>query len=167
MRWRVPLVAAALLLVPVVIEVTRSNPSTLYQPQSDPSAVPVSEPDLTPIREAIVRYQAVNMVQKDLAPAAAAKLTGVCVGFGRAGGIDPPSAMLAALKDLAWPVAPYSTCVKEGMQGRVPLWVVSVSSTGPDAAQAVGRSVQNSYVYALERRQGVWVVTAAKLTGRS
>jgi hypothetical protein len=34
-------------------------------------------------------------------------------------------------------------------------------------AQAVGRSVQNSYFYALERRKGVWVVTAAKLTGRS
>ena len=167
LAWRVPLVAAALLVVPVVIEVTRSNPNALYQPQSDQPAVPVAEPDLDLIREAVVRYQAANVVQKDLIPSAAVKLTGVCVGFGRGGAVDPSAAVLTALKDITFPATPYSACMKEGMRGRVPLWVVSVSSTGADAAQAVGRSAQNSYVYALERRQGAWVVTAAKLTGRS
>ena len=167
LAWRVPLVAAGLLIVPVVIEVTRSNPNALYQPQSSQSAAPVSEADLSLIREAVVRYQIAHLAPNDLAPAAASKLTGVCVGFGRAGGIDPPAAATAALKDIKLTITPYTTCAKDGMQGRVPLWVVSVSSTGADAAQAVGRSVQNSYLYALDRRQGVWVVTAAKLTGRA
>lgn len=167
LAWRVPLVAAGLLVLPVVIEVTRSNPNALYQPQSGQSAVPVADADLELIRETVVRYQAANVVQKDLIPSVASKVTGVCVGFGRAGGIDPSAAVLTALKDIPFPAAPYNTCVKEGMRGRIPLWVVSVSSTGADAAQAVGRSAQNSYVYALERRQGAWVVTAAKLTGRS
>jgi len=165
--WRVPLVAAGLLIVPVVIEVTRSNPNALYQPQADQSAAPVSEADLNLIREAVVRYQSAHLTPNDLAPAAASKLTGLCVGFGRAGGVDPSAAVLASLKDITPTIAAYNSCVKDGMRGRVPLWVVSVSSTGADAAQAVGRSVQNSYVYALERRKGVWVVTAAKLTGRS
>jgi hypothetical protein len=167
LAWRVPLVAAGLLIVPVVIEVTRSNPNALYQPQSDQSAAAVGEADLNLIREAVVRYQIAHLTPNDLAPPAAAKLTGICVGFGRVGGIDPSAAALASLKDIKLTIATHSTCVKDGMQGRVPLWVISVSSTGADAAQAVGRSVQNSYVYALERRQGVWVVTAAKLTGRS
>lgn len=167
LAWRVPLVAAGLLVLPVVFEVTRSNPNALYQPQSEQSAAPVAEADLDLIREAVVRYQAANMLQKDLIPSVASKVTGVCVGFGRAGGTDPSTAVLAALKDIAFPVSAYNACVKEGMRGRIPLWVVSVSSTGSDAAQAVGRSAQNSYVYALERRQGAWVVTAAKLTGRS
>ena len=167
LAWRVPLVAAALLIVPVVIEVTRSNPNERYQPQSSQSAAPVSEADLNLIREAVVRYQVAHLAPNDLAPAAASKLTGVCVGFGRTGGIDPSAAATAALKDIKLAIAPYTTCAKDGMQGRVPLWVVSVSSTGADEAQAVGRSVQNSYLYALERRQGVWVVTAAKLTGRA
>jgi hypothetical protein len=166
-RWRVPLVVAGLLVVPVLIEVTRSNPTALYQPQSDRSAVPVGEADLNLVREAVVRYQIAHLAPNDLAPAAASRLTGVCLGFDRSGGTDPPAAMLAALKDTTLPIAAYTACVKDGMKGRVPLWVVSVSSTGADAAQAVGRSVQNSYLYALERRQGVWVVTAAKLTGRS
>jgi len=167
LAWRVPLVVAGLLIVPVVIEVTRSNPNELYLPQSSQSAAPVSEADLNLIREAVVRYQVAHLAPNDLAPAAAAKLTGLCVGFDRAGGIDPSAAVLADLKDVTLPIAPYTSCLKDGMKGRVPLWIVSVSSTGADAAQAIGRSVQNSYLYALERRQGVWVVTAAKLTGRS
>jgi len=166
LAWRVPLVAAGLLLIPVVIEVTRSNPKALYQPPNQ-SAVPVGDVDLNLIREAVVRYQVAHLTPNDLATAAAAKLTGVCVGFGRSGGIDPPAVVVAALADVKFPVAAYTACVKEGMKGRVPLWVVSVSLSGADAAQAVGRSVQNSYLYALERRQGVWAVTAAKLTGRS
>lgn len=164
--WRVPLVAAGLLIVPVVIEVTRSNPNALYQPQSAQSGTPTSGEDLNLIREAVVRYQVAHLAPNDLAPTAASKLAGLCVGFDRVGGSDPSAAVLAALKDIKPTIVPYTTCVKDGMHGRVPLWVVSVSFTGTDAAQAVGRSVQNSYVYALERRQGVWVVTAAKLTGR-
>jgi hypothetical protein len=166
LRWRVPLVVAGLLVVPVLIEVTRSNPNALYQ-QSDRAAPPLSDADLGLIREAVVRYQIAHLTPNDLAAAAAARLTGICVGFGRSGGTDPSAAMLAALKDVTPPIAPYNACVKDDMRGRVPLWVVSVSSSGADAAQAVGRSVQNSYLYALERRAGVWVVTAAKLTGRA
>jgi len=167
LAWRVPLVVAGLLVVPVLIEVTRSNPNTLYQPQSSQSGAPVGEVDLTLIREAVVRYQIAHLVPNDVSQAAASKLTGICVGFDRTGGTDPSAAMLAALKDLTLPVAPYTACVKDDMRGRVMLWVVSVSSTSPDAAQAVGRSQQHSYLYALERRQGVWVVTAAKQTGRA
>jgi len=158
---------AGLLVVPVLIEVTRSNPNALYQQPSDQAAAPVSEADLNLIQEAVVRYQIAHLTPNDLAPGAAAKLTGVCVGFGRSGGTDPSAAMLAALRDVTPPIATYSACVKDDMRGRVPLWVVSVSSTGANSAQAIGRSVQNSYLYALERRQGVWVVTAAKLTGRA
>ena len=167
LRWRVPLVAAGLLVVPVLIEVTRSNPNARYQQPSDQASAPVSEADLNLIREAVVRYQIAHLTPNDLSPAGASKLTGFCVGFGRSGGVDPPAAVMAALKDVALPIASYTACLKDGMEGRVPLWVVSVSSTGADAAQAVGRSVQHGYVYALERRQGVWVVTAAKLTGRA
>jgi hypothetical protein len=167
LRWRLPLVVAGLLVVPVLIEVTRSNPNALYQQQSDQAAAPVSEADLNLIREAVVRYQVAHLTPNDLAPAAAAKLTGVCVGFGRSGGTDPSAAMLATLKDVTPQIATYNACVKDDMRGRVPLWVVSVSSTGANSAQAIGRSVQNSYLYALERRQGMWVVTAAKLTGRA
>lgn len=167
LAWRVPLVAAGLLIVPVVIEVTRSNPNALYQPQSDRSAAPVGEADLNLIRETVVRYQIAHLTPNDLAPAAASRLTGFCVGFDRSGGTDPAASVLAALKDTTLPMTAYTACVKDGMKGRVPLWVVSVSSTGANSAQAVGRSVQNSYVYALERRAGVWIVTAAKLTGRS
>ena len=61
-RWRVPLVAAGLLIVPVVIEVTRSNPNARYPQQSDRSAAPVDEADLNPIREAVVRYQMAHLV---------------------------------------------------------------------------------------------------------
>src|SRR6187402_3039758 len=93
LAWRVPLVAAGLLIVPVVIEVTRSNPNALYQPQADQSAAPVSEADLNLIREAVVRYQSAHLTPNDLAPAAS-KLTGLCVGFGRAGGVDPSAAVL-------------------------------------------------------------------------
>jgi hypothetical protein len=167
LRWRVPLAVAALLVVPVLIEVTRSNPNAPYPSESNQSASAVEEPDLSLIREAVMRYQIAHLAPNDLSPAAASKLTGFCVGFGRSGGIDPSAAVMASLKDVALPIASYSACLKGGMAGRVPLWVVSVSSTGADAAQVVGRSVQHGYVYALERRQGVWVVTAAKLTGRS
>lgn len=167
LAWRVPLLVAALLIVPVVIEVTRSDPNARDASQAGQSAVPVSETDLNLIREAVVRYQFGHLTPNDLAPAAASKLNGLCVGFDRAGGTDPPASVLEKLKDVRLPIAPYSKCATDGMKGRVPLWVVSVSSTGPDTAQAVGRSVQNSYVYALERRENVWVVTAAKLTGRS
>jgi hypothetical protein len=128
---------------------------------------PVGEADLNLIRETVVRYQIAHMTPNDLAPAAASRLTGFCVGFDRSGGTDPAASVLAALKDTTLPMIAYTACVKDGMKGRVPLWVVSVSSTGANSAQAVGRSVQNSYVYALERRAGVWIVTAAKLTGRS
>jgi hypothetical protein len=165
--WRVPLVAAGLLIVPVVIEVTRSNPSGQYQPQSSQSAAQVSEADLNLIREAVVRYQIAHLAPNDLAPAAASQLAGVCLGFDRSGGTDPAAAMIANLKDTTLPIAAYTACVTDGMKGRVPLWVVSISSTGANSAQAVGRSVQNSYLYALERRAGVWIVTAAKLTGRA
>jgi hypothetical protein len=166
LAWRVPLVAAGLLIVPVVIEVTRSDPKALYQPQSAQSLAPVNEADLNLIHEAVVRYQVAHL-SNDVAPAAIAKLTGYCLGLGKVGGTDPPAQLVTSLKDLSLPTTSYSQCLKEGIRGRVPIWVVSVSSTDADAAQAVGRSVQNSYVYALERRQGVWVVTAAKLTGRS
>ena len=167
LAWRVPLVAAGLLIVPVIIDMTRSDPKALYQPQSDQSSASVSETDLSLIHEAVVRYQVANLSPKDLAPAAAAKLGGYCLGLGKSGGTDPPASLVASLKDLPLPMIPYTQCVKEGMRGRIPIWVVSVSSIGADTAQAVGRSVQNSYVYSLERRQGGWVVTAAKLTGRS
>ena len=164
--WRVPLVAAALLIVPIVIEMTRSDPKALYQPQSDQSSASVNEADLNFIHEAVVRYQVAHLASNDMAPAAAARLTGYCLGLGKSGGTDPPVSLVTSLKDLSAPTIPYTQCVKEGMRGRVPLWVVSVSSTGAGAVQAVGRSAQNSYVYALERRQSVWIVTAAKLTGR-
>jgi len=114
-----------------------------------------------------VRYQIAHLVPNDVSQAAASKLTGICVGFDRTGGTDPSAAMLAALKDLTFPVAPYTACVKDDMRGRVMLWVVSVSAATPETTQAVGRSQQHSYLYALERRQGVWVVTAAKQTGRA
>jgi hypothetical protein len=165
--WRVPLVAAGLLIVPVLIEVMRSDPAGRYPSEGEQLAAPVDERDLNLIRQAVVRYQLAHLVPNDLAPSAASRLTGVCVGFGPAGAIDPSAAQLEAVKEPRLTIAPYTACVKDGMKGRAPIWVVSVSATGADSVQAVGRSAQNSYVYSLERRQGVWVVTAAKLTGRT
>ena len=166
LRWRVPLAALGLLIASVVIDVARSSPNPIPRaPQGSPAVV--GDADLQSIREAVVRYQVEHLVPNDLSQAAAAKLAGYCIGFDRTGVVDPSAEMLRALKNLPLSVMPYSGCVKEGMKGRVPLWVISVASSGPDGVQAIGRSGQNSYVYALERRQSVWVVTAAKLTGRS
>ena len=148
-RWRLPLVVLGLLLVPVVIEVVRRT-SVSQKPAVQRSVVP-SETEANRIRETVVRYQISHLAPNDLAPAALAKITGYCVGLDRAGGIDPPASLLEALKDVPLPVAAHTSCVKEGMRGRIPLWVVSISMSSADTAQVVGRASQNAYVYALER----------------
>ena len=161
-------IVVAVLLVPAIWPASRAN----YPPAEDLIRAGQDRPalddaELDRIREAVVRYQVAHLVPNDISPAAAPKLIGYCVGLDRAGGKDPSPALLSRLKDLPLPVASYASCAKDDMRGRIPLWVVSISPSSVDAVQVVGRASQNSYVYALEKRQGVWTVTAAKLTGRS
>ena len=121
--WRLPVVVLGLLLVPVVIEVVRSTTANDVARAGQTTLTPApADADL--IREAVLRYQIAHLVPNDLSPAAHAKISTYCVGLERSGGTDPPAALLEAIKVAGVSVAPYSSCVKQDMRGRVVLWVV-------------------------------------------
>ena len=126
----------------------------------------VSPTDTDDIRETVVRYQAAHLTPDDLQPSALARVVALCVGFEKSGGVDPTPTLLARLKDVRPPVVAYSTCVRDGFQGRLPIWVTAIGPSTGTTVQARGRSVQNYYLYVLERRPTGWAVTMAQLTGR-